>query len=568
MVGIRFVLPFNLTTAGSVDRVRASRMNITHLIRALSVRTHRAPRLGLARLLVKLALAIGVGAGGIWGWSGCSRGEAAQAPEKSVFRLSSSTKEIIAGLDGPVEIRYYVSAVILKERGFAGDYAEVVGDVLEQYRLAGKGRITVTRISPRTDTDTEDAAQRDGIEAMSMPETKPRYFGLCVVQGDNKATIPYLAPERERLLEYEITRCLWRVSSTKKPVLGVLSTLPVWGGATGSRSWLIVSELQRDYELRKILPEAESIPGDIDILVVHHPRELKPALVQAIDRFIVRGGRALIFLDPLAMSEAAKGQIAPSKPASGLEPLLKAWGISFTANQVVVDGSFTKPVSQQGGGSRLAPGLLFLEQGGKATNDLITTGIDMVLLGYSGVFAGKPVAGLRQTVLLHTSDNSQLVDPITAQLGGEKALNELKPTSVRYPVAIRLVGQFPSAYTNDAPAGATTSQGATVRDGASAAAAPGRDGRESIVILVGDADCLADALCVREVNLGGQKIVQPISGNLRFVQNAVEQLDCGLTFPALPSLVAEKRRQRFAAKGPIRLPQPARWMSSHGRSRT
>ena len=55
------------------------------------------------------------------------------------------------------------------------------------------------------------------------------YLGLAVSFLDQKAAIPVLSPDRERLLEYDITRAIAQVAATKKPVIGVMSALPVLG---------------------------------------------------------------------------------------------------------------------------------------------------------------------------------------------------------------------------------------------------------------------------------------------------------------------------------------------------
>ena len=46
---------------------------------------------------------------------------------------------------------------------------------------------------------------------------------------DAKQAIPFLAPNRERLLEYDLSRAITRVVTPEKPVVGVMSPLPVFG---------------------------------------------------------------------------------------------------------------------------------------------------------------------------------------------------------------------------------------------------------------------------------------------------------------------------------------------------
>ena len=69
----------------------------------------------------------------------------------------------------------------------------------------------------------------------------------------------------------------------------------------------------------------------------------------------------------------------------------------------------------------------------------------------AGAFTGTPVAGLKETVLLRSSKDSQLVDAMLANLSGESIMKEFKPSGVNYNLAIRLTGKFKTAFPDGAP---------------------------------------------------------------------------------------------------------------------
>ena len=92
-----------------------------------------------------------------------------------------------------------------------------------------KARSQIQRLNPEPDSDAEDSARLDGIEPQPLRTGERVYLGLSVTMLDQKQAIPFLAPARERLLEYDISRAIARVMTTEKPVVGVMSALPVMG---------------------------------------------------------------------------------------------------------------------------------------------------------------------------------------------------------------------------------------------------------------------------------------------------------------------------------------------------
>ena len=162
---------------------------------------------------------------------------------------------------------------------------------------------------------------------------------------------------------------------------------------------------------------------------------------------------------------------------------------------------------------------------GVNTNDVATSQIDSLLIPFAGVFTGTPAAGLTQTVLLRSSVNSQLIEKMIAQFGGDQSTKDFTPSGKEYPIAIRLTGKFKTAFPEGKPADKSPDK---KEDDKKDAAKPGdslKEGtKEGYVVLVGDADLLYDQFCAQVQNIFGQRIVMPQNGNLNFVQNITEQL--------------------------------------------
>jgi ABC-type uncharacterized transport system involved in gliding motility, auxiliary component len=122
------------------------------------------------------------------------------------------------------------------------------------------------------------------------------YFGVVIMAVDQEESIPFLDPSRETLLEYDITRIIYRVQNSIKQRVGVISGLPVFGSPQmpmpgqppqgNQQPWLFVDELKKTYKVEEIATSATSIDNDIDLLIILHPKALSDALQYAIDQFV------------------------------------------------------------------------------------------------------------------------------------------------------------------------------------------------------------------------------------------------------------------------------------------
>src|SRR5205814_4170047 len=136
---------------------------------------------------------------------------------------------------------------------------------------------------------------------------------------------------------------------------------------------------------------------------------------------------------------------------SSLDKLLKAWGVSFDTSKVVADLNFKMQIGGRNGQPQAAPAVLSVTPDGINRDDIVTSQIDNLWLPYAGAFTGTPVAGLKETVLLSSTKDSQLVDGFMANLSGENVMKEFKPSGTQYALAVRLTGKFKTAFPNGKP---------------------------------------------------------------------------------------------------------------------
>lgn len=459
----------------------------------------------------------------------------ADLTQGSVYTLSPGTKAILAKLEAPVKIRLYFSQGSSAVPVGLKTFAKRVEDLLGEYRRASNGRVVIEKLNPEPDSDAEDSATLDGIEGQLTNTQEKFYLGLAVSFLDEKAALPVLAPDREQLLEYDITRAITRVASASKPVVGIMSALPVLGRPLNpmlqqqpTTPWVLATELQNTFTVKKVELNVDRIPDDIKVLLVIHPRDISETAEYALDQFILRGGKLIAFLDSYAYFDQQRDLQNPfggtAAGQSTFYHLLKNWGLGMEMGKVAADLTYAS-----GAGPRILPTLLLLTPDALNKDDVVTSQVGTMLIPFASVFTGKPAAGLTQTVLVQTSPNAMLVDLIIATLSGEPSTRGFQPAGTPYPLAIRLTGKFKTAFPEGKPKpyeppSKDKPKAEPKADDAKSGSQLKESARENSVVLVSDVDMLTDGAAVDVQEIFGQRLVVPRNGNLNFAQSLVEQV--------------------------------------------
>lgn len=474
-----------------------------------------------------------------------------------VYTLSDGTKQILKNLDEPVTLRFYVSQgddnMPLPLKG----YARRVEDLLREFKAASKGKLVIEKLDPQPDSDAEDTASLDGVQPQSLNTGERFYFGLVVKRGEQKSAIPSIVMQRERLLEYDIVRAITRTAITKKTKIGVLSSIPVFGspgmpmmGMPPSPKQVFISELERDFEVVRVSGSSTKIDDEVKVLLVIHPKGLSESTEFAIDQFILRGGKVIALLDSYAYFDLIPTPqgMQPGGSSSNLERLTKAWGVTFETEKMLADLQF-----MTGKGNRALPTLLTLNETAYSPTDIATAQLGEVLLAFTGAFTSSLTPGLKQVDLIKSSGYSELVSKEIAMEKGEQLGTMIKPSGQSYPIAIRLEGQFKTAFPDGMPKSAAN-ESASKSPVVKADASKGPASKEvdvavpvsevltqskenNAVILIADSDFINDNVAVQIQEIFGQRIVYPTNGNLAFLQSLVDQ------FAGDAALVSLRARQ-------------------------
>ncbi|MHC5061351.1 MAG: GldG family protein [Planctomycetota bacterium] len=272
--------------------------------------------------------------------------------EQRLYNLSDGTKAILAGLNQPVTLKlYYSKTAAMKapdQIRFFNEYYYFVEALLNEYTRQAKGMVNLQIIDPRPFSDEEAQALRYGLKRFPVTEEESFFFGLILqTQWGVEKTITFFSPDRQNFVEYDISYLIDTAITRDKKRLGILSSLKVMGdnvtgymaqlmrmqGQQPSPPWGIVQQLKQKYDVKEIPADIEEIK-DTDILLIIHPKNFSTKTQFAIDQFILKGGRAVIFLDPHCIADTPPPSQNPyesfgHKAASNLDKLLRAWGLQM-----------------------------------------------------------------------------------------------------------------------------------------------------------------------------------------------------------------------------------------------
>jgi len=439
-----------------------------------------------------------------------------------LFTISPETREVLADVDEPVTLTLYFSREAARGVPHVRQYAQRIEELLRTYAAASEARVRVRTVDPRPLTKWRDRAVEYGLQPVPASASDSKiYLGLVATnRADGVEVIEFLDPQRERFLEYEITRAIWSLTTSERPVIGLVSTRDMtesFSLSTGQRNppWAVLDRLREVAEVRELDRPLRSIDGAIDVLMLVHPNGFETATLYAIDQYLTHGGRAAVFWDPVAGTGTPRSGTGDAR-ASDLGPLLDAWGVDISS-AALADPRHGLVVSRGEGYERsVHPGLIGIGSDGLAERDVVTAGVDRIVVGSPGVIRSAGEGGLRVTPIAQTAGSAGLVPAERyARADDPRALARgLEPLGEAATVVARLEGELRSAWPEGPPEGAE----APSAGHRAAAEQPGR------LVLFADTDLLGDRLWVRQRRQGERTVRRAWAGNGDLVANTISNL--------------------------------------------
>ena len=450
--------------------------------------------------------------------------------EEGLYTLSEGSLNILAKLEEPVTIKYYRSESAEDAPVAIKGYFRKVRELLAEYVNRSGGRVVLEIFDPKPDSEEEEWAERYGLGGAQLPQGTRLYHGMVMLSGGREAAIPFFDPRRERFLEFDLSEALTRVGRDSQPTLGIISSLPVVGrsfnpGGQPTPDWAFVEELRKNFDIVNFFPaEVVEIPETIDMVLLVHPKAVSSDMAYALDQFLMRGGRLMAFTDPHSRFDVGGPQALAGKFNSNLEKLFKAWRVKFDPTQVVADEQLATRVNAPGAGVIDFPVWLTVRADHLNRDSIITNQLEEIMLVDAGSF--EPAEGFKHefTPLMTTSEDSGLVNSITVRMTGPlDVIKGVKKDGKTRVLAALVNGTFETAFPDGPPKPDPNDRqpgGGKKRERKLPHLSKAKG--ETTVLLVGDADFLADRYTVRQGNFFGQILRSPINDNLAFVLNAAE----------------------------------------------
>lgn len=470
--------------------------------------------------------------------------------ENALFTLSGSTRAVLGKIGEPITLRLYLSKRLGEAVPPYGTYGSRVRELLEQYAKEAKGKIKLEFYDPEPFSEVEDRAVGFGLQAVPIDQSGEQvFFGLAGTNMvDDQKTIPFFQLERERFIEYDLTRLVYELANPKKPVIGLITALTLKGDIRppmpGGRPWIVYDQMSELFDIRDLGSDVDVVPTDVDVLMVAHPLGLKDKTLYAIDQYVLGGGRALFLVDPhseaMAMRTGGEGRI-PLGAKSDLNKLFSAWGFRVSTDKIAGDlRSAWRVRAKPNDPMQAVDYVAWMRLGDDLLNreDVVTGELNLLNFASSGYITRDDNAAITLTPLVVTSPQSMEVDANDVRLDPNptQILAKFKPSGKRLVLAARVAGPVKTAFPDGPPKEEEKKD--NDKDKPAAAARPGGQKDEKMekpaplaeskgpvsLIVVGDSDLLEDRYWVQVQDFLGQQLAVPIADNANFVINALDNL--------------------------------------------
>ncbi len=447
--------------------------------------------------------------------------------ENKLYTLTEGTRNILRDLDEPVTLHLYFSEGVSRELPQFRSYARWAAEMLEEFAARSGGKLTLKQVDPKPFSPEEDQAAQYGLQGVPVGTVGDKlYFGLVGTNSlDDQQVMPFLQPDKEKFLEYDLARMVSSLSRPQHKTVGLMSSLDMTPGYDPAipripENWVIYQQLDQLFDLQEIPADTKILPAGLELLILVHPKDLSEDMLYQIDQYVLRGGRVLAFMDPLAEADTGGDANDPTSRmnaggSSSLGLLLQSWGVEFDAGMVIGDRAYALQVSPGVGQVPVRHlGILSVKTDGMNATDVASADLEMVNFSSAGWLVPAVDSALNFEPLVQTSNSAAPIEASRLRfLTNPQELDKgFEPTGDRYALAARITGPARSAFAQ-APEGFAADE--YVKES-------GPGGIQ--VVLFGDTDVLTDRLWVQKQNFLGQTVVNSFADNGTLVVNIADQL--------------------------------------------
>ena len=379
--------------------------------------------------------------------------------EETLYTLSDGTSSTLHDLIEPVDLTFVYTRRVGQDYPAVRAYAQRVRELLQAYQNQSGRRLRVREIDPTPFSTEEDQALAAGITAVQTNGTDPLYFGLIGRNTvDDERVIPFLSPEREATLEYDLTRLIARLDKPEPATIGIITDLPNMKGTGEDGGYFVLREIAALYNVLPIPSDFTAIPGEVDALLLAHAANLSNRQLYLIDQFVLERGRALALIDP-ASTIAQAGQVFSTgneRSRSDLGVLGDAWGITLS-DGVVADIEHAMKINRTEN-SRLVevdqPIFISLPRNFLSADDLTTAPLSLPInLGAPGALSPTDTGNVTFRPLMQTGRAPSYIPAanINQRTDPADVLQAYSAEDEPFTIAARISGQLSSAFPSGPP---------------------------------------------------------------------------------------------------------------------
>ena len=432
--------------------------------------------------------------------------------ENKLYTLGDGTLNIINKLDDQIILNYYFSDSLTQEDTYLRAYAKRIKELLEEYQLRSKGKIKLNIIDPLPFSDEEDDAMKYGLQGVpSKTKEENIFFGLVAANRyDSYKIIKFFDPGKEAIIEYEITKVLYSILEMKKPKIGVMTSLPLFGGYNFTKNeptpeWAIIQKLKPLFDIELIDKKTKSFE-EFEILFLVHPKKLSDENKKKVIDFYDNKGRILVLYD--VYSEADPEFQDPSLPPAGggiqssdFQELLDRIGISIDSSKVLLDRKYAIPATSANSERPIKhAAILSFPKSSFNKNLNITNKLNSLTSAFSGSIINTNMSNKFTPLISSSSDSSVTEKNVFRYMPDPSILLDKYKVTAETEVFAGLI-----------------------------------ENKNEKAIVIADADITANYLWVRVQDFYGEQVLVPWASNGDLIINSLDYLSGGNTLASITS---------------------------------
>lgn len=425
--------------------------------------------------------------------------------EKS-YTISEPARKILSDLPQPVIAKLYYSPLLGERNPDIRLLADKIQMLLRKYARLSQGRFTYAIYHPQLLDNLEDQALAAGLQPIPLIDLNQNgYLGLTLTdEAGSSQVIPMFPLEREAFLEQDIISKIFELSHPK-PLVGILATLPIFDSADNengnmiSPKWEIIKQIEQFYTVKEIKTANDFTP-DLSVLILIHPHDLKPELIESITDYTNRGGNTLVLLDTTAEAPRIFSPLNNEYIPSQLDELSHLWHFNYFPEAVVadLDNSITVDATTdyKSNPNFTQDIIQFSPRGDNLNrNQPETARLKSILFASASVLRPDSSPEITFIPLIEASHNSALMPADVVRRGMNPAdiLRWFKPDTQDKVIAAKIISNNPD--------------------------------KPFTIIAVADTDFIYDSFWTRSASILDRQYTVPVLDNGNFILNALESLN-------------------------------------------